>query len=288
LCARVAGETVSEFFRSGLTPEGLSIALIDLSAARNGPPGRALPAGAFRRDAGYYPASVVKIFFLAYYEEEVDAGRLAPSAELKRAVRDMIVVSSNDATSLVVDAITRTTSGPEIADPAEWERWRARRSSVTDRFRARGYEGLNASQKTFCEDAYGREHAFRDGGRNANRMTAGEAARLFKEIVLGEAAGARATEEMLELLSRSAEGEKPPEETEQSDAWSAGKKLPRDARLWAKSGDAYDVHHLVGRVSVPGGPDFVLAVFTKGVETVPDVIPAVYAKVAAGLAAPRR
>jgi beta-lactamase class A len=262
--------------------------VIDLSAPRrDGQPGRALATGAFRGNASYYPASVVKIFFLAYYEQEAEAGRLAPSPELKRAVRDMIVVSSNDATSLVVDAITGTTSGPEITDPAEWERWKARRSAVTDRFRARGYEDLNASQKTFCEDAYGREQAFRDGGSNRNRMTAAQAARLFKEIALGETAGARATEEMLELLSRSAEGERPPEETEQSDAWSAGKKLPRDARLWAKSGDAYDVHHLVGRVSVPGGPDFIVAVFTKGVENVPGVIPAVYARVAAGLAPPR-
>jgi beta-lactamase class A len=262
--------------------------VIDLAGARKaGAPGSEVPAGAFRGDASYYPASVVKLFFLAYYEEDVDAGRLRPSAELERAVRDMIVVSSNDATGLVVDAITGTTSGPEITDPAEWEKWKARRNAVNDRFRAGGYRDLNASQKTFCEDAYGREQVFRDGGRNRNRTTAAEAARLFKEIVLGEAAGPRGTEEMLGLLSREVASEKAPEETEQDDAWRAGKGLPPGTRVWTKSGDAYDVHHLVGRVSVPGGPDFVIAVFTRGVETVPDVIPAVYGKVAAGLTAPR-
>jgi beta-lactamase class A len=229
----------------------------------------------------------VKLFFLAFYEEEIDAGRLSPSLELRRAVHDMVVVSSNDATSLVVDAITGTTSGPEITDPDEWGRWKDRRNAVNDRFRARGYRELNACQKTFCEGAYGREQVFRDGGRNLNRMTAAEAARLLGEIVLGKAAGPRGTEEMLGLLSREVAGEKAPEETEQDDAWRAGRRLPRGTRLWAKSGDAYDVHHLVGRVSVPGGPDFVLAVFTKGVETVPDLIPAVYGKVAAALAAPR-
>jgi beta-lactamase class A len=279
---------VSEFSRTGLTPEGISIAVIDLSASRHYPETGAFPAGAYRGDATYYPASVVKIFFLAYYEQEVEAARLVPSAELKRAVHDMIVVSSNDATSLVVDAITGTTSGPEIADPAEWERWKGRRLVVNERFRALGYREVNASQKTFCEDAYGREHVFRDGGRNANRMTAAEAAQLFKEIVLGEAAGPHGTEEMVGLLSREAAGERPPEETEPADAWSAGRSLPPGTRLWTKSGDAYDVHHLVGRATIPGGPDFVLAVFTRGVEPVPDLIPAVYAKIAAGLAAPRR
>ena len=55
--------------------------------------------------------------------------------------------------------------------------------------------------------------------------------------------------------------------------------------LWAKSGDAYDFHHLVGRVALPNGSDFVLAVFTKGVKDVPGIIPRVYEKVAAHFAA---
>ena len=82
-----------------------------------------------------------------------------------RAVKDMITVSSNDATGFVVDCISGTTSGPEIADPREWEKWKARRNVVNDWFRARGYTNLNANQKTFCEDAYGREQAFREGGQ---------------------------------------------------------------------------------------------------------------------------
>ena len=68
---------------------------------------------------------------------------------------------------------------------------------------------------------------------------------------------------------------------EPEDARLAGQGLPRGSRLWAKSGDAYDFHHLVGRVVLPNGSDFVIAVFTKGVKTVPGIIPRIYEKVAA-------
>ena len=282
--AEVARDTVSEFAKAGLTEEGLSIAVIDLTAPN---PVSSFPAGAYRGDASYYPCSVVKICFLSYYESQKEAGKLSDTPELIRAVNDMITVSSNDATGFVVDSITGTTSGPEIADAREWEKWKARRNVVNDYFRPRGYTNLNANQKTFCEDAYGREQAFRENGRNRNRMTAFESARLLKEIVRGEVAGPLRTDEMMRLLSRDITGEKPLEDVELEDARLAGQGLPKASRLWAKSGDAYDFHHLVGRVALPNGTDFVIAVFTKGVKTVPDVIPRVYEKVAAHFAGRR-
>lgn len=282
--AEIAAQTVAEFSKAGLTEEGLSIAVIDLTAPT---PVSSFPAGAYRGDVPYYPCSVVKICFLSYYEARKEAGKLADNPELSRAVKDMITVSSNDATGFVVDSITGTTSGPEIADAREWEKWKLRRNAVNDWYRARGYKELNANQKTFCEDAYGREQAFRDNGKNRNRMTAAEATRLFKEIVRGEVAGERLTDEMMMLLSRDITGEKPLEDLELEDARLAGEGLPKGSRLWAKSGDAYDFHHLVGRVVLPNGSDFVIAVFTKGVKTVPGLIPFVYEKVAARFAARR-
>ena len=228
----------------------------------------------------------MKICFLSYYEAQKEAGRLADNPELVRAVHDMVTVSSNDATGLVVDSITGTTSGPEIADAAEWAKWKRRRDAVNDFYRARGYTNLNANQKTFCEDAYGREQAFRDGGKNRNRMSAAEAARILKEIVRGEVAGPKPTAEMMTLLARDIEAEKPLEDVELEDARLAGKNLPKGTRLWAKSGDAYDYHHLVGLLALPNGREIVLAVFTKGVKDVPGVIPRVFEKVAARFAAP--
>jgi len=264
---------VSEFAPKGLTPEGLSLSLVDLSA-----PG--LPSGSFRGDAAYYPASVVKVFYLVYYEAEKQAGRIKETPELTRAVQDMITVSSNDATGFVVDCLTGTTSGPQLTG-REWEAWKEKRNAVNRFFQTRGYRGLNANQKTFCEDAYGREQAFREDGKNRNSMTPDLVARLFVQIFRGEIVGPEGTREMLKLLSRDIGSEQPLEEMEQEDARLAGHGLPAGARFWAKSGDAYDVHHLVARVLLPNGSDFVLAVFTRGVKTVPDVIPRVFQKVAA-------
>src|SRR5207245_8303301 len=85
----VARDVASEFADKGLKEDGLSISLVELSS-----PGQ--PAGSFRGDAAYYPASVVKMFFLAYYESQKEKGRLRDTPELVRAVRDMITVSSND------------------------------------------------------------------------------------------------------------------------------------------------------------------------------------------------
>lgn len=267
-----------------MTADGLSIAVIDLRGPRGGPH----PSGGYRSDESSYPCSVVKICYLSYYEAQKECGRIKDGPELVRAVKDMITVSSNDATGLVVDTITGTTSGPEIADAAEWQAWRAKRDAVNDWFRARGYTNLNADQKTFCEDAYGREQAFRDGGKNRNRMSASEAARIFKEIAEGEIAGPAGTGEMLALLSRDVTSDKPLEDGEPEDARLAGQGLPRGTLVWAKSGDAYDFHHLVARIVLPGGSEFVLAVFTKGVKDVPGVIPRVFEKVAAHFAsAPR-
>ena len=269
----MAGAVVGEFSSNGLTPEGLSLSLIDLSK-----PG--LPSGSFHGAAAFYPASVIKAFFLAYYENRKEAGKVRDTPELIRAVKDMITVSSNDATGFVVDVITGTTSGPELSG-REWEQWKERRNAVNRFFAARGFADINANQKTFCEDAYGREQVFRDGGRNRNRLTTDAVARLFKEIARGEIAGPAGTQEMLTLLSRDVTPIKPFDDLELEDARLAGHWLPGGTRFWSKSGDAYDVHHLAARVALPNGSDFVLVVFTKGVKTVPGVIPRVFEKVAA-------
>ena len=98
----VAKEVVAEFADKGLTAENLSITLVELSPT--------FPSGAYRGDASYYPASVVKSFYLVYYESQKEARKLADTPELVRAVGDMTRLSSNDATGFVVDSITGTTT----------------------------------------------------------------------------------------------------------------------------------------------------------------------------------
>ena len=276
--AGVAKEVVAEFADRGLKEDGLALSVVDLSYPVPEP---SFPQGGYRATEPYYPASVVKVFYLAYYETEKEAGRVKDTPELARAVKDMITVSSNDATGFVLDSLTGTTSGPELTG-RDWEQWKEKRNAVNRWIAKRGFRDVNANQKTFCEDAYGREQAFREDGKNRNRMTAAGIARLFKEIARGEVVGRAGTEEMLALLSRDVTIEKPDvDEMEIGDAWLVGQVLPKGIRIWSKSGDAYDVHHLVSRVILPNGTEFILAAFTKGVKTVPDVLPRIYEKVAA-------
>jgi beta-lactamase class A len=278
--AAIARETAAEFAAVGLTEEGLSISLREL-ARPSGEPRH----GGFRGDVPQYPASVVKIFFLAYAAAREDAGKLKVTPELERALQDMIHVSSNDATGYVLDVLTGTTSGPELTG-AEWERWKQKRNAVNRFFASRGYgESLNANQKTFCEDAYGREQAFRDGGKNRNRMSSDDAARLLGEIATGRLAGPAGTQTMLARLERDVSSEVRLDDLELEDARLAGRRLPAGTRVWAKSGDAYDSHHLVARLLLPDGHDVVLAVFTRGVRANMDVIPRVFEKVGALYAA---
>jgi hypothetical protein len=72
---------VGEFGSRGLTEDGLSIVLLDVPDG-----GR---SGSYRGAVSYYPASVVKTFYLAYYETRKESGALKDSPELVRAVKDM-------------------------------------------------------------------------------------------------------------------------------------------------------------------------------------------------------
>jgi hypothetical protein len=90
---------------------------------------------------------------------------------------------------------------------------------------------------------------------------------------------------MLGLLARDVASEKSFDEGELEVARLAGRKLPPGTRFWSKSGDAYDVQHLVARAALPNGADIVIPAFTKGARGVPDVLPRIFEKVGAHFAA---
>ena len=112
--------------------------------------------GGFNETKTHYPASAIKLFWLAYARHRIAEGKLTQTPELDRAMHDMIVDSVNDATALVVDATTETTGGPELP-PRELDRWIARRQAANRWYDSLGYTGVNASQKTWNEGPYGRE-----------------------------------------------------------------------------------------------------------------------------------
>ncbi len=123
----VAAVTLTEFEAQKLLTNQLAITLVDLRDAKQ------LRAGSFRGDVAIYPASVVKIFYLAAAHRWMEDGKLKDSEELRRALRDMIVDSSNDATHYVLDSITGTTGGAELPE-AEMKIWGEKRNAVNRYF----------------------------------------------------------------------------------------------------------------------------------------------------------
>ena len=185
--ARVAAETVAEFAQAGLTAEGISIAVIDLSPA---PAASALPSGALPRRRELLPV-LGREALLPLLLRVAEGGRQAlgqPRARARRQGHD----HASPRTTRPGSSSTRSPGrrrAPRSPTPPSGRSGRRGATSSTTSTAARGYTNLNANQKTFCEDAYGREQAFRDDGKNRNRMSATEAARIFKEIVRGEVAG---------------------------------------------------------------------------------------------------
>src|SRR3977135_56519 len=181
LVNRAPQAALDRFADKKLEATQLSITLIDLRDPQH-------PAQAsFRGNERIYPASVVKLFYLAAAHRWLEDKKIEDTPELRRALKDMIVDSSNEATQYVVDVITHTTGGYELP-PKEMEEWQEKRNAVNRYYASLGYTNINVNQKTFCEDAYGREQVSRrPDGSNRNKLTTDAVARLLGEIVKSRA-----------------------------------------------------------------------------------------------------
>ena len=91
-------------------------------------PGRGFGVG-WNEQRCVYPASVVKLVYAVAVERWMQRDLIPDSDELQRALRDMIADSSNDATGLIVDLLTGTTSGPALQGE-RWKRWTQQRFLV--------------------------------------------------------------------------------------------------------------------------------------------------------------
>ncbi|MBW4691023.1 MAG: class A beta-lactamase-related serine hydrolase [Lyngbya sp. HA4199-MV5] len=214
-----------------------------------------------------YPASVVKLFYLVAIHEWLEQGMTQPSAELERAVKDMIVDSSNDATSLVVDVLTGTTSGPELP-LAPFETWKQQRNLVNRYYQSLNWtelETMNVNQKTWCDGAYGRERVFLgELMENRNMLTTTATARLLHSIVGGVAISASRSQAMMQLLRRSLHPDDLLADPENQVTGFLGAGLPLAARLWSKAGLMSRVRHDAAYIEVPNAPPYLLVVFTEG------------------------
>src|SRR5436305_15248787 len=123
LVNEAAHTALTKFADKKLTESQLSITLIDLRDQQH-------PAMAsFRGHERVYPASVVKLFYLVAVHRWLEDKKIQETDELKRAVHDMIVDSSNEATQYVVDVLTLTTVWFELPTK-EMEEWQYKRNAM--------------------------------------------------------------------------------------------------------------------------------------------------------------
>ncbi len=215
-----------------------------------------------------YPASVVKLFYLVAAHEWLEKGMLQTSTELERAMHDMIVDSGNDATGLVVDVLSGTTSGPELP-PGPFETWKSQRNIVNRYFQSLGWpelETINVNQKTWGDGPYGRERLFLgELMENRNMVTTNATARLLHSIVGGVAVSAARSQTMMALIKRSLNPAALAElEAENQVTGFLGGGLPQSAQLWSKAGWTSQVRHDAAYIELPGKPPYLLVVFTEG------------------------
>jgi beta-lactamase class A len=277
LVNRAAKTTLDRFADKKLAENELSITLIDLRDPKR-------PATAsFHGNERIYPASVVKLFYLVATHRWLEDKKIEQTPELARAVRDMIVDSSNEATQYVLDVLTHTTGGYELP-PKEMEEWQYQRNAVNRYFASLGYTNINVNQKTFCEDAYGRERVSRGpNGENRNKLTTDATARLMMEIVTGKAANATRTAAMMELLKRDYAGQSSDPDDQGRGFTGIALQGREGYRLWSKAGWTSSTRHDVAYIETPDGAKFVLATFTSNHANEREIIPTVARVVIDGL-----
>lgn len=249
---RYAAEATLEAYPK-LKAEDLAISVIDVTNPAT------ISRGDVRGDAPFYPASVIKLFFMA----DVYATRKQNVADVGRALKNMIVESDNDATAYIVDVLADTTSGVSLEGRA-LNRYIDKRREINRRFERLGYkDSVSAMMKTWSFAPYGRDLQVLGENRvNRNKLTANTTASMLLWIVRRRAPSSEA---MLGLLHRPLS---PQRDGENQVKEFIGEALPTDAKLWSKAGWTSEVRHDAAYVELASGRKLIVVIFTRGSEGV--------------------
>src|SRR3989440_9013014 len=244
---RAAEASLRDFPR--LTADNLALSVVDLTKPET--PIRA----DYQGDASFYPASLVKLFFMV---ESYRQAKLTP--EIERALREMIYVSDNDAAAFLVDILTDTCSGSELDGKALAD-FIDRRRNLNRSFAPLGYD-ISAMMKPWSFGPFGRDmQAMGKNKVNRNRASANSFASLLLWIVRRHAISPQASDAMMSLLERPLS---PPRPTENQIKEFFGESLPAGTKLWSKEGDTSEVRHDAAYIELPSGRKFIVVILTRG------------------------
>lgn len=256
ICAEAVKRTIVDITETKVGPQQVSasVYILDRSA-------KSWKKGGYRDQEPMYPASVVKVFWLAYLAKQVEEGKVQLSAESQRACQDMIRDSNNDATGYVVNLSTGANPGPELSGKT-YEAWFAKRNGANVWFKSLGYEKINVLNRTYNEGPYGVERqAVGEKYDRRNLLTTDATARLMAEIHLDKIVSPRQCEWMRSLLSRAV-----PADSAEADGQSkgyTGSLLQKGSKLWSKAGWTSETRHDAATIQLPDGREVVVVVFTQ-------------------------
>lgn len=260
---RTAEQILKDFPK--LTTDNLAISVIDVSNPLT------MSRADYHGDAPFYPASVVKLYYMA----EVFHQKLEKEKDMDRALKEMIHVSDNDATAFILDVISDTCSGSWLEGRA-LNKFIDKRRVVNRWLNPLGYD-ISAMAKPWSFGPFGRDLQLMGGPErpNRNRSTANAFASLLLWIQRRRAVSAEASEAMLTLLARPLN---PPTADENQVKEFIGQSLPPDAKLWSKAGWTSEVRHDAAYVELPSGKKWIIVIMTRGAADDVKLIPAIAAK----------
>src|SRR6266702_5425002 len=165
---RAADVTLKAFPK--LTTDNLAMSIIDVTKPD------VFSRADYHGDAPFYPASVIKLFFMVetfHQHKENDP-------DIPRALHEMIVVSDNDATAYILETISDTCSGPELQGRA-LNKFIDKRRVANRYFNPMGYD-VSAMAKPWSFGPFGRDMQLMGGPDRPNRNRA--TANAFTSLML--------------------------------------------------------------------------------------------------------
>ncbi len=264
---RMAAEATLKAYPK-LKADDLAISMIDVTNPST------ISRGDYHGDAPFYPASVIKLLFMA----DVYATHKEKVPDVDRALKEMIAVSDNDATAYLVDVIAGT-DGVVSLEGRALRRFIERRREINKRFERIGYkDNVSAMMKPWSFGPYGRELQLLGENRaNRNKLTANATASLLLWIVRRRAPGSH---EMMSLLERPLS---PVRAEENQVKEFIGASLPAEARLWSKAGWTSEVRHDAAYLELPNRKKMILVIFTRGTADDVTLVPSITKNVLAEL-----
>ncbi len=263
----VADATLKDFPK--LKADDLSMTVIDMTTMST------ISRGDYHGDAAFYPASVVKLFFMAEaFHQKVHA-----QPDMPRALGEMIRISDNDAAAFILDVVSDTAAGPEL-DGRALKKFIEKRSVINKWLVPLGYD-ISAMAKPWSFSPYGREmQLFGANRENRNRATTNAIASLILWIVRGRAVSPEASKAMMQLLERPLD---PLRKDENQVKEFIGEALPAGSKLWSKAGWTSEVRNDAAYVELPSGKKYIVVIFTRGVADDVKLLPAIASKIFAEL-----